>query len=195
MELITSEYLAYLHSDASSKRGQDVPKHEAYLSISQSQGELLNFLVKYSNAKNIVEFGSSFGISTIYLASAAKETNGHVTTTELEENKIKTARKNFQKANIDQYITLLEGDALETLKTVKNNIDFLFLDGWKDLYLPVFKMLEEKLSNNAIIIADNANSPGIKPFVDEIIFNQSTKNYTYIFDGKQLLIHYRKIEA
>ncbi len=71
---------------------------EAYLSISQDQGEELSRIIKERKFKNIVEFGTSFGISTIYLAQGAMETGGHIITTELIESKAIKAIENFKPA-------------------------------------------------------------------------------------------------
>ena len=74
------------------------------------------------------------------------------------------ARRNFDEAGLSDVITLLEGDALETLPTVDGPIDFLLLDGWKDLYLPVLEAVEPKLRTGALLFADNAGFPGTRPF-------------------------------
>ncbi len=140
----------------------------AYLPISQEQGEYLYQLICKKNFKSIVEFGTSFGISTLYLAEAAKQTGGHVITTEIVLEKCKQANKTFKKANLDNCISLLEGDALETLKQVDQTIDLLMLDGWKELYLPVFRLLEPYFQKNTLIFVDNTNMKGVQHFLGEI---------------------------
>ena len=141
---------------------------EAYIAITREQGEYIYDLLVRSKAKNIIEFGTSFGISTIYLAAAAKENNGHVITTELLDSKSRIALQNFKVANVDSHIDLRIGDAMETLQNTPVDIDFLLLDGWNDLYHPLLKMLEPKLKKGAIIYTDNINFPGSKPFIKYI---------------------------
>jgi predicted O-methyltransferase YrrM len=152
---------------------------EAYLAISKEQGEDLVQLIKENNLKNIVEFGTSFGISTLFLAQGVLETNGHVITTELLTSKAKKAIENFKKANVNELIEVRVGDALETLKNHKKPIDFLLLDGWMDLYLPLFQMLEPNFHSNTIIYVDNANMTDSKTFLSEI-----AKNKKYAFQSK-----------
>ena len=94
---------------------------------------------------------------------AARETAGHVITSELEPRKVDHARANLEEAGLAQWVEVRQGDALETLKKIDGPIEFLFLDGWKDLYVPVLKLLEPKLANGALVLADN-----IFTFPDEL---------------------------
>jgi len=140
----------------------------AYLPISQEQGEYLYQLICEKNFKSIVEFGTSFGISTLYMAEAVKKIGGKVITTEIVPAKCQQANSTFKKAGLDNYISLWEGDALETLKQIDQPIDLLLLDGWKGLYLPVFRLLEPFFRKNTLIFADNTNMKGVKHFLKEI---------------------------
>ena len=128
---------------------------DAYLPISAKQGQSIKELIVDHKCKNIIEFGTSFGISTIYLALGAKTTGGKVTSTELLEGKAKTALRNITEAGLNELVEIKIGDALQTLQKLSEPVDFLFLDGWKDLYLPLFKMLEPLLHSDSIIYADN----------------------------------------
>lgn len=151
---------------------QPADMKDAYIAISKQQGEFIYDLILEKKAKNIIEFGTSFGISTLYLAAAAKATNGKVITTELLDNKCKIAAKNFKKAGLSEYIDLREGDALETLKVdVPDNIDFLLLDGWNNLYLPLLKLLEPKFKKGTLIYTDNASFKSTKPFLEYVKAN------------------------
>ncbi|WP_133405568.1 O-methyltransferase [Parashewanella tropica] len=128
---------------------------DSYMPVSKEQGEFLYNMVRATNAKNIVEFGTSFGIGTIYLAAGAQDNDGHVYTSEIEPHKCQVANQNIAKAGFSDSVTLLEGDALETLKTVEDGIDLLFLDGWKDLYNDVLDLMLPKLRIGATVIGDN----------------------------------------
>ena len=127
----------------------------AYIPVDPDQGKLLYLTARAINARNIVEFGTSFGISTIYLASAARANGGRVTGTELEPAKVKAARANVADAGLAQFVDILEGDAMKTLASLEGSIDFLLLDGWKDIYLPMIKMLSPKMRAGAVVLADN----------------------------------------
>lgn len=112
-----------------------------YLPISKEQGEDLVELIINKNLKNIVKFITSFGISTLYLAQGALKTQGNIITTELLASKAKKVKENFKKAGVNELIEVRIGDAMKTLKNHNQPIDLLLLDGWKDLYLPLFNML------------------------------------------------------
>ncbi|MBP6014036.1 MAG: class I SAM-dependent methyltransferase [Alphaproteobacteria bacterium] len=116
---------------------------------------MLFITAKAIRAQTIVEFGTSFGISTIYLGAAARANNGRVIGTECEPAKVKAARANVADAGLAQFVDILEGDAMKTLASLDATIDFLLLDGWKDIYLPMIKMLTPKMRAGAIVLADN----------------------------------------
>jgi len=148
---------------------------DAYLSISKDQGKDLVNIITENNLKNIVEFGTSFGISTLFLAKGILETGGKIITTELITSKAQKAKENFKKADVNDLIDVRVGDALETLKNHNEPIDLLMLDGWKDLYLPVFQMLEPNYHKNTIIYVDNAEMTESKAFLKIISKNNSYK--------------------
>lgn len=168
------------------KEKQQELKSTAYLSISAEQGKFLYLAARSIKAKHIVEFGCSFGISTIYLAWAAEHSGGTVTTTELESQKWDTASRNLQRAELDHRVTLLKGDALETLKNVVRPIDMLFLDGEKSLYLPVFTLLQSKLPAGSMIIADNIDHEGAAPFIQFVNDHPDQYASTLLFGGRVL---------
>lgn len=143
------------------------PHHmkDAYIAVSRGQGRLLYALARSAGATNIVEFGTSFGISALYLGAAARDNGGHVVTTEIETNKIEAATQSIRDAGLDDVVRLLPGDVMETLAGHPGPIDFLFLDGWNDLYIPLTNMLGPRLKAGATIAMDNASFPGAKAFL------------------------------
>ena len=157
---------------------------DTYIAISQKQGEFLYDLLLEKNARTIVEFGTSFGISTLYLGAAALANGGRVITTELLPEKCRVAQKNFKKAGLTSVIELWEGDATETLKDAPEGIDFLLLDGWNDLYLPVLKILEPKLKPGAFIYTDNASFRSAGPLLDYLRSNPSRYKSVRLKDDK-----------
>lgn len=128
-----------------------------YLSIGPRMGRFLYNSARAIGARTIVEFGTSFGISTMYLAAAAADTGGRVTGSEFHSNKAEKARSNLADAGLSVHAEIRVGDARETLEPIEGPIDLLFLDGEKDLYIEILKMLENRLLPGALVIADNAD--------------------------------------
>ena len=142
---------------------------EIYMPVTPDAGRLLYTLVRASRPATIVEFGMSLGISAIHLASAVRDNgSGRVVTTELSAAKVATAKRTFAETGLDDLITVLEGDALTTLTDIDGPIGFVLLDGWKELYLPVIKLLEPKLSPGALIVADNTSMDDTRPYLDHV---------------------------
>lgn len=128
---------------------------DAYIPISPVVGRLLHVFALTRPAGRIVEFGTSHGLSTIYLAAALGSGDLPVITTEAETSKIAAARENFSAAGVADLVDLRAGDAFETLADFDEPISLLFLDGWKGLYLPLLRHLEGRLVNGAIVVADD----------------------------------------
>ncbi|KAB7758881.1 O-methyltransferase [Mycolicibacterium mucogenicum] len=127
-----------------------------YLSVAPDSGRLLYSLVRAVKPSTIVEYGMSYGISTLHLAAAVRDNGvGRIITTEMSSQKISAARATFAEAGVADLITILEGDARTTLETVTGPVQFVLLDGWPDLDLPVLKILEPVLAPGALILGDN----------------------------------------
>jgi predicted O-methyltransferase YrrM len=142
---------------------------DVYIPISADAGRLLYALVRAIRPQTVVEFGTSFGISTIYLAAAVTDNKtGRVITTELNSKKAAAAQANLQEAGVAGRVTILEGDALETLADVTGPIELVLLDGWKELCLPVLRLLEPKLAPGALVAADDNSNPGMAAYLDFI---------------------------
>jgi predicted O-methyltransferase YrrM len=138
-----------------------------FLSVSADFGRFLYMCARARRAKRIVEFGTSFGISTIHLACALRDGGGgHLIGSELEPSKASRARENLNDAGLADLVEILIGDALETLKDgIGGDVDLVLLDGAFSLYLPVLKLLEPHLRDGALVIGDNAQSPGYLDYV------------------------------
>ncbi len=139
----------------------------AYMPVSREFGKLLYALARSSKAKTVIEFGTSFGISTIFLASAVRDNgDGKVITTEFDPEKAERARKNLAAAGLDERVEFRVGDAMETLKSgLPSEIDFILLDGAKGLYLDVLKLLEPNLRRGGIVASDNTDHDGMETFL------------------------------
>ena len=142
---------------------------EFYIPVTPESGQLLYSLVRATKPATVVEFGMSFGISALHLASAVRDNGaGRVVTTEISTSKIAAAKQTFADTGLDDLITVLDGDALATLADLDGPVDFVLLDGWKELYLPVVKLLEPRLSPGALVVADNTESADARPYLDYV---------------------------
>jgi predicted O-methyltransferase YrrM len=130
---------------------------DAYMPVAPAIGHLLTVLAAARRPGRIVEFGTSMGLSTIYLASALTDDEAPLVATELETAKVVAARRHIADAGMASRVELREGDALTTLAGFTDPISLLFLDGWKGLYLPVLKLLEPRLVHGALVIADDTD--------------------------------------
>jgi predicted O-methyltransferase YrrM len=140
-----------------------------YMPISPQCGDLLYILVRATRPSSIVEFGMSYGVSTIYLASAVADNGtGHVVSTELSAAKVAGARRNLAEARVADYVTILTGDAMNTLNDIPAPIGFVLLDGWKDLCLPVLRSLESRVAVGALIVADDINLPSLSDYLEYV---------------------------
>jgi predicted O-methyltransferase YrrM len=129
------------------------------LPVSRETGALLYMLARSSGARTIVEFGTSFGISTLHLAAALRDNGGgRLITSEFEPSKVARARDNLTAGGLIDLVEIRAGDALQTLSTdLPETIDLLLLDGAKALYPEILSLVESRLRPGALIIADNAD--------------------------------------
>ena len=136
---------------------------DVHMPVSRDTGKLLYMLARGNGAKAIVEFGTSFALSTIHLAAALRDNGGGVLVgTELEPTKLAHARENLRAAGLADLVDVREGDALETLaKDLPETIDGVLLDGHKPLYVPILDLVAPRLRSGALLVADNVDaSPG-----------------------------------
>ena len=129
------------------------------LPVSRETGALLYMLARSCGARTIVEFGTSFGISTLHLAAALRDNGGgRVIGSEFEPSKIARARKNLTEGGLIDLVEIREGDALQTLSVnLPETVDLLLLDGAKALYPEILNLVESRLRPAAFIVADNAD--------------------------------------
>ena len=133
---------------------KDIP-----LPVSGETGNLLYMLARSTGARHIVEFGTSLGVSTIYLAAALRDNRGgRVITTEFEPSKAARARQHLTEAGLIDLVEIREGDALETLAhDLPEAVDLVLLDGAKALYADVLERVERRLRPGSLVLADDAN--------------------------------------
>ncbi|KAF6838011.1 O-methyltransferase [Colletotrichum musicola] len=145
---------------------------DRFVALEPDKCALVYLLLRASGARFVVEAGTSFGVSTIWLALAvgrnatAQNAEGKVIATENEPTKAKRAREHWKKAgeDVEKWIELREGDLRETLKTDLPQIDFLLLDIWSVLAMPTLEVVKPRLKPGALIVVDNiiSSSAGYK---------------------------------
>jgi predicted O-methyltransferase YrrM len=156
---ISAEERARLMTSTTDYRAMYARMKDYHLAVSAETGRLLYMLAHASKACSIVEFGTSFGISTLHLAAALRDNGGgRLISTEFEASKIAAAQANIAAAGLSDLVEIRAGDALETLASdLPDHIDLVLLDGAKSLYPQVLALLEPQLRHGALIVADNAD--------------------------------------
>jgi predicted O-methyltransferase YrrM len=150
-------------SDAKYVRDKLIP-------IGRGQGWLIYMLCRSLHAQRVVEFGTSYGVSTRYLAAAMRDQGGGlVIGTEIETQKAHHARNNFAEAGVGDLIELRVGDALVTLKDCGGPVDFLLVDGFLKLARPIIELMAPQLRKGAIVVCDNVGHFP-RTFVDYLDF-------------------------
>jgi predicted O-methyltransferase YrrM len=132
---------------------------EMLLPVGPATGTLLNLLIKEAKAKRILEFGTSFGYSSVWMGEAARAIGGHVTTLEIHPGKAEYARGMWAKAGLTDVVKCIVGDAQASIAALAGPFDFVLIDLWKDLYIPCFELTYPKLAPGAIVVADNILLP------------------------------------
>lgn len=134
-------------------------RDEFLLPVGPEAGRVLHSLILAKKPKLIVEFGTSYGYSTLFLADAAKAVNANVITLELADYKQAFASKMIADAGLSDFVSFELGDAVELAQKIDQPVDFCLIDIWKELYVACFDAIYPKLSDEAMIAADNMISP------------------------------------
>ncbi|OHB78737.1 MAG: hypothetical protein A2Z25_19935 [Planctomycetes bacterium RBG_16_55_9] len=138
----------------------DILARQRYRNVPPQDGRLFRILAESMNAKNVVEIGTSTGYSGIWFGMALQKTSGKLTTFEIDAQRAATARANFERAGMADTITLVEGDAHDKIKSLKDPIDILFLDADKEGYIDYLNKLLPLLRPGGLVIAHNI-TPGM----------------------------------
>jgi len=136
-------------------------RDEFLLPVGPDTGRVLNILIKSAKARSILELGTSYGYSTIWLAEAARETGGRVASLELADYKAKYAREALGRAGLADHVDIHVGSALETLPRLAGPYDFVLVDLWKELYVTCLDLVYPKLAHGAFVAADNMIYPEV----------------------------------
>jgi predicted O-methyltransferase YrrM len=157
---VLKDYEARAAAEAKSLAGgSQFRRDDLLLWVGPDTAAMLHALVVGAKAKHILELGTSYGYSGVWLADAARKTGGKVTTCDVAAGKQDYARAAIAKAGLADFITFRAGDARETIPTLADGIDFVLVDLWKDLYVDCLNLFFPKLAPGAIVVADNMLRP------------------------------------
>ena len=136
-------------------------RSDKLVALDRNKAEFCYQLCRANNARRIVEIGTSYGVSTLYLAAAVRDnvhavgSNGVVIGTEYEPKKACAARMHFEQAGLSRFIDLREGDLRETLKQISGPVDFMPVDIWISMARPALELVTPYLKSGAIVVCDN----------------------------------------
>jgi caffeoyl-CoA O-methyltransferase len=133
---------------------------QQYLNVPYADGQYLRLLTETAGAKRVVEIGTSTGYSGMWFLMALSSTGGKLITYEINEDRVKMARDNFKKAGVSDMVTVVQGDAHEMIKQIKEPIDVLFLDADKDGYVDYLNKLLPQVREGGLVLAHNISSRG-----------------------------------
>ena len=134
-------------------------RDEFLIPVGPETGTVLNLLIKSLVQPRILELGTSYGYSTVYLAEAARATGGHVTTLELAPEKSAHAARELARAGLADHVDFKVGDAIDWLQRLPGPFDFVLVDLWKELYVPCLELVYPKLAPGGFLAGDNMLSP------------------------------------
>jgi len=155
-----------------------------FANVSTGDGRLLRLLAEAVDAKTVVEIGTSTGHSAVWFALALRSTGGHLYTHEIDPGRAKIAEENFKKAGVDDLITVVLGNAHETVKRYEEPIDILFLDADKEGYLDYLDKLLPLVRPGGLVIAHNMRHPNPNPdYIKAITTNPKLETTFLLMEG------------
>lgn len=157
------------------------------VALEPAKAEFCHLLCRSLRARRVVEIGTSYGVSTLYLAQAVRENGGGVViATEHEPGKAAKARETFAQSGLADLIDLREGDLRETLKVIEGPVDFVLVDIWVEMALPALELIAPHLREGAVVVADNTTQvrPAYRHFFEFVDDPRNRlKTMTLPFDG------------
>src|ERR1041385_1659880 len=166
-----------------------VKAKELYANVPAADGRMLRLLTEAVNAKNVIEIGTSTGISGMWFAMALERTGGHLTTFELDHARAELARAHFKKAGVDRLVTLIEGDAHQNITKLKDPVDVVFIDAEKEGYVDYLNKILPLVRPGGLILAHNVNM--VADYVKAVTNNPDLDTVFYT-EGNQLGVTLKK---
>ncbi len=166
-----------------------VKARELYANVPAADGRMLRLLTDAINAKNVIEIGTSTGISGMWFSMALERTGGHLTTFELDHARAELARAHFRKAGVDRLVTLVEGDAHQNIAKLRDPIDAVFIDAEKEGYVDYLHKLLPLVRPGGLILAHNAN---MVPDYVKLVTSDPNLESSFYMEGNQLVVTLKK---
>jgi predicted O-methyltransferase YrrM len=153
-----------LYAEDAAQRAANLPSSQRTRNVDREVGRWLHLLARATGARAILEIGSSNGVSTIWFASAVRDNGGHVTGTEILPQRAEEANANLAAAGLDGVARVVAGDARETLSTLVDPLDLVFIDAEKDDYVSHLLAVIDAVRRGGIILADNVISHDLRAY-------------------------------
>jgi predicted O-methyltransferase YrrM len=150
--------LARLEAEDADERARGVPREERARQVARTTGQFLFAFVAPQTDCEVLEIGGSRGYSSIWLGAGVRHLGGRVLSLENDPAKAEAWRRNVAEAGLEDWVELIEGDALETVPGIADVFDVVFLDAEKEQYEKLFQHARKKLEPGAVVIADNVLS-------------------------------------
>jgi len=160
-----------------------------FQNVPAADGRMLRLLTEAAGARNVVEIGTSTGLSGLWLSLALQRTGGRLTTFEYDAGRAATARAHFRKAGVDQIVTVVEGDAHQTIARIKEPIDVLFIDADKEGYVDYLNKLLPLVRPGGLILAHNV---GMVTGYDKLVTTNPALETLFYMEGEGLGITLKK---
>lgn len=174
----------------------EVNRNQREMSVSPADGRLLRQLTEAIGAKRVVELGTSTGYSGLWFALALRTTGGRLWTHEIDADRAAAARKNFEQAGVADLITIIEGDAHQTVGQHTEPIDLVFLDADKEGYVDYLEKLLPLVRPGGLIVAHNMRRPPPDPrYVEAVTTNPKLETTFVLMDGPGVAITLKKRSA
>ncbi len=161
--------------------GDMVKGGELHLNVPAADGRMLRVLAEAVNARNVVEIGTSTGVSGLWFCLALEKTGGKLTTFELDPGRAATARANFKKAGVDRLATVVEGDAHQNITRLQDPIDVVFIDAEKQGYVDYLRKLLPLVRPGGLILAHNVEM--VADYMQAVRTNADLETVVYMQGG------------
>jgi predicted O-methyltransferase YrrM len=166
-----------------------VRSQQTYLSVPIQDGKALRLLTEAAGAKNVIEIGTSTGYSGLWFCLALERTGGHLTTFEIDHGRASKAREHFKEADVEQMVTVIEGDAHEQVAKIKGPVDLVFIDADKSGYVDYLNKLRPLVRPGGLILAHNVDM--VPDYVKEVTTSGELETIFYM-EGEGLGVTLKK---
>jgi caffeoyl-CoA O-methyltransferase len=156
--------LERLYAEDAAQRAANLPSSQRTRNVDRQTGHWLALLVRATKARELLEIGSSNGVSTIWLAAAARQNGGRVTGTEILPERAAGANGNLAAAGLDAVARVIAGDARATVASLPGPFDLVFIDAEKDDYVDHLEAVIDRVRPGGLILADNVISHDLSAY-------------------------------